>query len=120
MRIKKDKSNYRASGIIHRDNRHDKSVDGSTGPVAKKNTKKWCRGNEGHFHKLEWKESKQTRTIRGRYPNVGIKMDIVCSQCYKVLKRDKDAWATKWIEAPPKKKQELMEQALAKYCAPSG
>lgn len=115
-KISKDKGSYRASGILHRDNRHDKSVDGSTGPARKKkNTKKWCKGVEGRAHTLEWKESKWSLSFRVRYPKLPIKMEIVCTTCYKILERDRDGWSTKWIGNPPKKKQALMEVAIAKY-----
>ena len=116
MRIKKDKTNYRASGIIHRDNRHDKSVDGSSRPAAKKkNTKKWCKGREGRCHTLEWKESKFSVGFRQRFPNVGVRMEIVCSRCHKILEWDREPWPLKWVDSPPKKKQEIMEAAMSKY-----
>jgi len=110
-KISKDKGSYRASGIIHRDNRHDKSVDGATGPARKKkNTKKWCKGVEGRKHVLEWKES--NRALRQRFPRLGIRMEIVCSICYKVLKQDRDIWSEKWIDDPPKKKRDLLAELL--------
>lgn len=50
MRIKKDKSSWRSSGIIKRDFRHDHS-EGQARPQKKKgNRRKWCKGVVGQKH----------------------------------------------------------------------
>ena len=114
-RIKKDKSSYNAGGVLHRDNRHDKSFDGPTGQSKKKNTKKWCKGKVGRARILEWKESKWSVSFRSRHPNSGARMAIVCTWCEKILEYDWDTWHVRWIDNPPKKKLERLEKERKKY-----
>lgn len=52
MRIKKDDSSWRASGILVRDERWDKSTPEVPKHKGnkKKNTRKWCKGKVGIEH----------------------------------------------------------------------
>jgi hypothetical protein len=73
MRIRKDKTSWHARGVVKRDWKQDKSVDGPVRPVAKKkDTKTWCRGKEGRRHEFEWQPTKW------RYRQA---RDMVCKRC---------------------------------------
>lgn len=52
MRLKEDKSSWKSTGIIKRDNRHDHSDSFSKTKSKKKDTKRWCRGKVGVEHEL--------------------------------------------------------------------
>ena len=100
-RIKKDKTSWHAGGVIHRDNRHDKSVDGTVGFSKKKNTKKWCKGIVGRVHQLIWQESKYTRKISRNQPV----MEVACENCGKVFETD---WG--FFGRPKKGKDIMLEE----------
>jgi hypothetical protein len=90
VRIKKDKQSWAAGGIIKRDANQDKSFDGSTGTPKKKNKKKWCKGQVGKKHDLEWRPS---RFHEQRWPDrVNNTKEAVCKRCSKILR----GWVTDW------------------------
>jgi len=108
MRIKKDKTTWRASGIIKRDSAQDKSFDGVEGqnPNRKKrfSKKKWCKGKEGKKHDLAWTEEsklgvymkfvRQTWGKQVNFVNVESK-DVICKNCGKILEfliRNRKLW----------------------------
>ncbi len=49
MRIRKDKSNYRASGILRKLTPMPETVK----PRSKKDTKRWCKGKPGREHQYD-------------------------------------------------------------------
>jgi hypothetical protein len=100
-RIKKDKTSWHAGGVIHRDNRHDHSVDGSTGSAKKKNTRKWCKGIPGRHHMPIWQESKYGRLRRLH----DLVMEVACETCGKHFETD---WG--FLGRPKKGREVLMEK----------
>lgn len=51
MRLKEVSNNWRASGVIHKDNRHDHS-DGVQHLKNRRDKRKWCRGKRGVEHQI--------------------------------------------------------------------
>ena len=100
-RVKKDKTSWNAGGVIHRDNRHDHSVDGATGSAKKKNTRKWCKGILGRHHVPIWSVSKHGRW---RNPQAPV-MEVVCENCSKCFETD---WG--FLGRPKKGREVLMEK----------
>lgn len=114
-RIKKDSDSWKAGGILRRDFKQDKSFDGPiSGPKRKKNKRKWCRGQEGREHILTWKESKHSMNMRQRFGVMHATMEIVCERCGRVVDTDWDNWSIKWIDDPPRRKREMLEECKNK------
>lgn len=53
MRLKKDSSSWRASGIIKRDFKHDHSQPTRGHFHNSKDTRKWCKGKVGKLHNYQ-------------------------------------------------------------------
>lgn len=69
-------SEWRESGAVKRDMRHDASQPDRIKPLHQtKNTKKWCKGKVGRPH--QWQRSE--KTYFGRFVTVM----WTCSQCSK-------------------------------------
>ncbi|HUC87708.1 MAG TPA: hypothetical protein VMR95_00985 [Candidatus Binatia bacterium] len=64
MRLKEDKSSWRANAIVKRDFRHDHN-DLLLSVRSHKNTNKWCRGKVGITHSISW--HRETGFFGGRY-----------------------------------------------------
>ena len=87
MRIRKDQTTYRASGILRRDARHQKPDDHHRPVAGRKNTKRWCRGHVGREHQpkcVSYREVKRSM--------VGFSSDfakrwklLICTVCGKEL-----------------------------------
>jgi hypothetical protein len=88
-RVKKDNTSWKAGGVVHRDNRHDHSVDGSTGSAKKKNTKKWCKGVPGRHHIPTWRETRNSWRERSlQHLKRRRVMEVACDTCGKVFETD--------------------------------
>lgn len=108
MRLKEDKTSWRAGGIIKRDNNQDKSVDGPCKPKGKKkDTKTWCRGKVGKKHKLGWRVCKRFshHVWREKTPV----MEMACETCDKQFDIDFGWWGR-----PKKNKEKLLADTIKK------
>ena len=85
MRLKEDKSSWRASGLVVRDARADKTPERPRPRAAKKDTKHWCKGKVGREHRGEWRWAKPYRFLRS--------WEKACAECDKRLR-----WTTDWDE----------------------
>lgn len=102
-RVSKDKDSWAAGGVLRRDFRQDKSVDGVSGAGRKKNTKKWCKGKEGRPHVPVWTEAKGNYSWAKEHPI----MEVSCERCGKVFETDygffgrpkkgREALLAKWV-----------------------
>jgi hypothetical protein len=78
MRLKEDKSSWKAGGIIAKDVRNTKDEPKQRPHHKKKNTKDWCRGREGKPHEPSaWL---QENGYYGAYQHT-----IRCLKCNKIL-----------------------------------
>jgi len=105
VRIKKDKTSWRASSIITRDKRHDKSFDGSSGPIKKKkkNTKKWCKGIEGRQHNLVYREWIKAKSWK-RGDSL---MEVACENCDKSFDID---WPDRIFDGKTKGEEVMLSE----------
>lgn len=81
MRLKEDKTNYRANSVIHKNTRNAKDELKERPRKAKKNTKKWCKGKVGVEHvPSEWRLMKRFGGLCGTTFR-----EKVCMKCGKTL-----------------------------------
>jgi hypothetical protein len=97
MRLSKDKTSWKAGGILRRDFRHTRSSPEIEKPRSSKDTKRWCRGKVGALHVKKWlKSTKYTSEW----------WDYRCGECGKVF----DIWMNSQLFPKPKPKEiELIE-----------
>lgn len=77
MRLKEDRSSYRAESLIKKEFVHTPIEDTGIKHKAKKNTKKWCGGVEGREH--DWE---MTAPSNSPFRNA-IMRKPVCKKCKK-------------------------------------
>lgn len=100
MRLSKDKSSWRAGGIIRRDARNAKDMVEVAKTRNSKDTKRWCRGKKGVNHKLAW--------ARGRLYGSTQWWDQRCELCHKKF----DYWVrSSWNKRPKPKEITELEYA---------
>ena len=87
MRLKKDKNSWSAGGVIHKNNRHDKSTQEIGKRKSKKDTRRWCRGKEGVRHDLVWRDAKKLQAYSD-ITRTRNSMELACTICSKLFEID--------------------------------
>lgn len=90
MRLRQNKSNYRARGLIKRDAKHSHGPPDAPRPTrAKKDRKRWCGGHEGREHTpkcMDYVVSKGQAELQKKHPGIfGDWKVLVCTTCGKEL-----------------------------------
>lgn len=78
MRLSKDKTSWKAGGIIRRDFRNVKGEPEIEKPQNQRKTKKWCKGKPGVLHIKKWVKTKSANKT----------YHYKCQECGKIF----DIW----------------------------
>lgn len=79
MRLKENRSNWNASAIIHRDNRHQLNDEEGRIINKKKDTRHWCKGRAGELHAYK---TKKVTSLSWAYSG-SVMIESRCTGCGK-------------------------------------